>query len=134
MKSKDYFSYIFDCDGVILDSNNLKTEAFREILKNENKKDVELFIKYHVSNQGINRYDKLKYFFEKIKKLKNYENEYNQLLKKFSLISYRKVCDSKYTKGIINYLKDLKSHKINTFVISGSDEKELLEIFAKKKM
>ena len=31
---KRYKSLIFDCDGVILNSNKIKTEAFRKILKN----------------------------------------------------------------------------------------------------
>ena len=89
MQGKNYYSYIFDCDGVILDSNKLKTEAFREILIDERYEDIELFIEYHQLNQGINRYEKLKYFFEQIKKTKNYETEYNLLLKKFSSICFK---------------------------------------------
>ena len=133
MQGKNYYSYIFDCDGVILDSNKLKTEAFREILIDERYEDIELFIEYHQLNQGINRYEKLKYFFEQIKKTKNYETEYNLLLKKFSSICFKKVCDSEYTEGIINYLEELKSNELSTFVVSGSDEKELIEVFKKKK-
>ena len=134
MQNKDYYSYIFDCDGVILDSNKIKTEAFREVLKDESNEDIESFIKYHKSNQGINRYEKFKYFFEQIKNINNYDKKYNDLLNKFSSICFKKVCSSEYTKGIINYLEQLKLNKLNTFVISGSDEKELIEVFRKKKI
>ena len=103
MQNKDYYSYIFDCDGVILDSNKIKTEAFREVLKDESYEDIESFIKYHESNQGINRYEKFKYFFEQIKNINNYDKKYNDLLNKFSSICFKKVCGSEYTKGIINY-------------------------------
>ena len=65
MGNEDYYSYVFDCDGVVLNSNKLKTECFRELLNKEKKEHVDLFIEYHVSNQGINRYEKLRYFFEK---------------------------------------------------------------------
>ena len=70
MQGKNYYSYIFDCDGVILDSNKLKTEAFREILIDERYEDIELFIEYHQLNQGINRYEKLNIFLNKSKKLR----------------------------------------------------------------
>ena len=33
---KDYDTIIFDCDGVILDSNELKIDAMREALNNSN--------------------------------------------------------------------------------------------------
>ena len=32
-----YKSLIFDCDGVILNSNKIKTDAFRKVLKNFNQ-------------------------------------------------------------------------------------------------
>tara|TARA_B100002019_G_C21204300_1_gene565789 strand:+ start:248 stop:901 length:654 start_codon:yes stop_codon:yes gene_type:complete len=132
MQNDKYYSYIFDCDGVILDSNKLKTECFRELLVNEEKSNVERFIDYHVSNQGINRYEKLRYFFEKIRKVENYENEYHNLLKKFTKISFEKICNCNLTKGIERYLKSLKSKNIKTYIVSGSDENELVKIFERK--
>ena len=35
-----YDFFIFDCDGVILNSNSIKTEAFRKTLMNENERDI----------------------------------------------------------------------------------------------
>ena len=34
MNFQDYKTIVFDCDGVILNSNKLKTDAFRIVAKN----------------------------------------------------------------------------------------------------
>ena len=41
----DYDYVVFDCDGVILDSNRLKTEAFVSALDDEPEKYVEPVIR-----------------------------------------------------------------------------------------
>ena len=56
----DYDVFIFDCDGVILDSNILKSEAFEHALTLEDKSDVERLIQYHKDNGGISRYEKFR--------------------------------------------------------------------------
>ena len=59
-----YESLIFDCDGVILNSNEIKTLSFREALNAFNKNAIEEFINYHNQNGGISRYIKIKYFLD----------------------------------------------------------------------
>ncbi|NJM23241.1 MAG: hypothetical protein HC907_33605 [Richelia sp. SM1_7_0] len=54
---------IFDCDGVIFDSNALKTAAFREVLAAYPQEVVDKFIVYHQKTGGISRYVKLRAFF-----------------------------------------------------------------------
>ena len=49
---------IFDCDGVIFDSNKLKITAFREVLSAYPKHLVNDFIKYHKEHGGISSYVK----------------------------------------------------------------------------
>ena len=134
MQNDSYYSYIFDCDGVVLDSNKLKTECFRELLSKEQEEHINLFIDYHVSNQGINRYEKLRYFYENIKKINDYEEEYNSLLKEFTRISLEKLCRSSFTAGIEEFLQSLKSENCKTYIVSGSDEDELIKIFEKKRI
>ena len=57
-----YDFYIFDCDGVILDSNNLKSRAYAEALTAEPLELVLEFVEYHKENGGISRYEKFKYY------------------------------------------------------------------------
>ena len=44
MDFSKYNSFIFDCDGVILNSNEIKTNTFRKILRGYNKEAVDDFI------------------------------------------------------------------------------------------
>ena len=66
----DYDYFIFDCDGVIINSNEIKNEAFREVLKDENGNLVIDFINYHQQNGGVSRYEKNFYIITKISKNK----------------------------------------------------------------
>ena len=65
---KYYQTILLDCDGVLLDSNEIKTKVFKKTLQNEPEKLVNQFIEYHKANQGIDRYKKFQYFFSEIKK------------------------------------------------------------------
>ena len=51
-----YKSLIFDCDGVILNSNKIKIEAFRKVLQKFNPLAVEELINYLKNNFGTSRY------------------------------------------------------------------------------
>ena len=46
---------ILDFDGVILDSVNIKTEAFKEIFNRESKVIQNKIVNYHLKNGGISR-------------------------------------------------------------------------------
>ena len=57
---------VFDCDGVILDSNSIKTEAFRLAAQPYGSAAAEALVAYHVANGGISRYAKFTYFLEEL--------------------------------------------------------------------
>ena len=68
LNKKKYF--IFDYDGVIVDSVDIKTEAFVNLYK-EYGKNIQLKIKkFHIKNGGISRKDKIKYFHKNYLKKK----------------------------------------------------------------
>ena len=133
----NYDVFIFDCDGVILDSNKLKSEAFEHALTLEDKSDVEMLIQYHKDNGGISRYEKFDYFYTEIcpslhKELKvkqALESFAQKIIKKIELLAFNskvKIIAAKVTIAI-----DLKKSLLNKkiFVNSGSDETELNDIF-----
>ena len=63
-----YKNLIFDCDGIILNSNKIKTDAFREVVSIYGKEASISLVKYHLQNGGISRYHKFNYFLNKIAK------------------------------------------------------------------
>lgn len=56
---------IFDFDAVIVESANIKTEAFKVLFADYPKKIYEI-INYHLVNAGISRYVKLLNIYEHI--------------------------------------------------------------------
>ena len=52
---------IFDFDGVIADSVDIKTEAFGELYSEFGEKIVKEVKLYHENNGGVSRYEKINY-------------------------------------------------------------------------
>ena len=130
-------SLIFDCDGVILNSNKIKTNAFREALKDFNENAVNEFIAYHNTNGGISRFIKIKIFLEKI--LPKYDtnnyfssNQYELIINNYSKFCRRHLYNCEVTKDL-EILKEY-TKGTNWFIISGGDQKELRDVFLHKKL
>ena len=129
-KLKQYDFVVFDCDGVILDSNEMKSEAFAQSLRGESDELIEQFIAYHKSNGGISRYKKIDYFFHQIKKeTKNVEQQIADTLDKYSAIVKKGLNECSYIAGVIETIKTLQQENIPLYVVSGSDEEELNQVF-----
>ena len=134
---KKYKSIIFDCDGVILNSNKIKTDSFMKILKNFDARAIQEFIDYHENNGGLSRYTKLDYFLSTI--LPKYSevpvNKKDMLL--YLLQGYGNVCKkSLINSEVAKNLEKLKSitNRIPWTIVSGGDQKELRDVFTKKNL
>ena len=127
-----YKHIILDCDGVILNSNKLKTLAFRKTLSSYDKNLVDSFINYHTKNGGISRYVKFNYFLKNILKKKEYQDEYLLLIKRFKKLLLNDLIKSKVDSYLIDFFKKNKSKSF--YVLSGGDEEELKYVFKKKKL
>ncbi len=130
-----YKSLIFDCDGVILNSNEIKTLSFRKALKAFNKCAIEEFINYHSQNGGISRYIKIKYFLEKIlpkydKNIHTYKNQNEKIIEMYGKYCKNYLYKCEITEGLETLRK--KTENIKWFIVSGGDQEELREVFKYK--
>lgn len=66
MNLSRYATLVFDCDGVLLDSNRVKTEAFRAAAEPWSDHAAEALVAHHVANGGISRYEKFAHFLDYI--------------------------------------------------------------------
>ncbi len=123
---------IFDCDGVILNSNAIKSEAFGLALPDEDPVLVEKFIKYHQENGGISRYIKFEYFFKHIKMQTNYSLDLESALKRYATLSKKGLLECSEIPGVIKFLEFLNSAGIQCYVISGGDQLEVNEVLKKR--
>ena len=122
-----YNTIIFDCDGVILNSNKIKTKGFYEVTQKFGEKLALDFVNYHIENGGVSRYEKFKFFYENILKSDYHEEDINLLAKQYSDCIYNYLLNCEFENDLIHLKKIYDQSK--WLVISGGDQKELREIF-----
>ena len=124
---------IFDFDGVILDSLNVKTEAFRQLYATCGKDVVEKVTKYHLEHGGVSRFEKFKYFHKAFFNINISDEELVKLGEDFSKLVFKKVCESRYIPGANEFLK-FCSKKYLTFICTGTPETEINKILKFKNL
>ena len=83
MKLSDYTTIAFDCDGVILNSNKVKTRAFYTAALAYGEDRALALESYHTNNGGISRYEKFKWFVNSFIDTEEREEVYEALLKSY---------------------------------------------------
>jgi len=125
-----FSTWLFDCDGVILDSNPLKTEAFRHVGLAYGETAAEALVRYHTLHGGLSRYRKFQYFFRHVLGRSAFENEMREALARFSAFVGNALRDCPEVPGVRDCLIRLhESGDVRMFVVSGSDEMELRDVF-----
>ncbi len=116
---------LFDFDGVIMDSNPIRTAGFRELFRNFPCEQVDELIHYHEYNGGIPRFDKIRYFYREILGRHISEEMVHEYAGKFSAIMKRELVNEKYLiDETIAFIRQNRS-RYHVHVVSGSEEKEL---------
>jgi len=124
-----YETILMDCDGVILDSNKIKSEAFYQIALDFGHKNASRLVSINKEYGGISRFKKISMFVNNVLKIDdNFLIE--KLVKKFGDICVSKLINSNFTPNLIDFLKSIK-HK-SCFVVSGGYQPELRFIFEEK--
>jgi phosphoglycolate phosphatase-like HAD superfamily hydrolase len=126
-----YTTLIFDCDGVVLDSNIVKTEAFYKVALPYGERAADSLVEYHKENGGISRYKKFEVFLENIVGTKLKRIELNKLLDEYAQQVRSGLLSCQISPGLekLRHSSDSK-----WFVVSGGDQSELRDIFRKRKI
>jgi len=132
MSPKKFKLILWDFDGVIIDSNEIREYGFNLVLKKYSTKQKQDLISFHRLNGGLSRYVKFRYFFEEILKKPISENEVNLLANQFSSIMRERLVDtSLLIPETIKYIEELFNLKKEMHIVSGSDNNELIELCSK---
>ncbi|VVB88578.1 Phosphoglycolate phosphatase [uncultured archaeon] len=117
---------IFDFDGVIVESAQVKTEAFRKLFSKWPNK-VDEIVSYHIKNMGVSRYVKFKYFYENILKVPYSQEISSELGRQFSDIVLDEIKKAPLVKGMKEFLNN-DHKKYLLFIASGTPQEELDDI------
>ena len=124
---------LFDCDGVLLDSNPIKTEAFRAALDGYPAAQVDQLVAFHQQHGGLSRYVKFQTFFTKILRQPVDEAKLARMLERFGAVCRRRYLEVPLTPSCRTVLADLSS-RVPLFVVSGSDQAELQAVFRAREL
>lgn len=121
---------LFDFDGVILESVNVKTDAFRALFK-QYPAHLPAIVRYHLKNSGVNRLQKFDHIHNRILHRPLLPGQKRKLATDFAALVFAKVLACRFVPGALMLLKSLHK-KIPLYVISATPEKELKEIILRR--
>lgn len=129
-----YQCVIFDCDGVVLDSNRLKTKAFRQTLSGEDEKLVDCFIDYHQENGGLSRHIKFNYFYKTLKNDPDFRVNAQKAVAIYVGLLKDQLTSSAVIPGCIEFLKDLKKRNVPCYILTGGSQEEVQDVMHQKNL
>jgi phosphoglycolate phosphatase-like HAD superfamily hydrolase len=127
-----YKNWIFDFDGVLAESVQVKTDAFYELYKPFGKEIAEKVVKHHTANGGMSRFEKFPYYHKHFLNIKLSENDVNQLSTEFSNLVVRGVIASEEVRGANWFLE--KNGLKQKWIVSATPTNEINEIVETRKL
>lgn len=129
---KKYKTIVFDCDGVVLNSNKVKVNAYYEVAKRNGGTDeqAQAFVQHHVSKGSFPRNGKIEFYLKNItqeaitpEKIARYIQTFEEILDKTLM-----ECE------IAPCLLALKAATPNArwMLLSGGDQAELRRVFPRR--
>lgn len=121
---------VFDFDGVIVDSVHVKTEAFRALFMDEEKR-LPAILDLHRANGGMSRFIKFEIIYRDILQRPLTAKRSRELGEKFSQLVKQKVVECPFLPGALEFIRKYSEH-VPLFIASGTPQSELIEIILKR--
>ncbi len=131
----DFETYIFDCDGVILDTNRVKINCFMKTISSYDCNKQDQFLRYLIENGGVTRDLKYRYFLKEIVGIEDKEKVdclAKDLVRDFSEKVQVELAQSIFTKGFLAFIDKLKSRGKKIYVWTGGRESEVIKMIHDK--
>lgn len=132
MKLSDYSTIAFDCDGVILNSNKVKTNAFYDAALSYGENNAEKLKKYHTQNGGISRFKKFRWFVDFFLERSIRNEAYEQLLTRYADIVEKGLLNCEFNEDLYELKK--QTPNANWLIVSGGSQSELRALFKKRNL
>ena len=122
-----YQYIIFDFDGVLVESNEIRFNGFRKLFRDYPKGQVEQLVNYSKANGGVSRYKKIEFFFNTIRKEPISSKSVNHWANQFSELVTQDILEARPVEGSLEFLEKY-FNQFDFAIVSGSDQKELREV------
>lgn len=127
-----YKTIVFDCDGVLLNSNKTKIQAYYDVAKRMGgtDADAQAFVDYHIAQGSFPRNGKIQYYLKHIVQ----ETETPEIMQAY-LDTFDQILDDSLMQcELAENLLDLKAKtkRANWMVLSGGDQIGLRQIFERR--
>jgi len=114
---------ILDFDGVVVESNHIKHQAFSEMFK-EYTEYYDQIMQYHMAHNHVSRHDKFKYIVEEILHQTYTRQHANQLAHRFVELTRGKIIKCPFVDGAFEFIRYF-SVKYPLYVASATPLDEL---------
>ena len=126
-----YQYIIFDFDGVLVESNEIRFNGFRKLFKDYPQEQVEQLIEYAKANGGVSRYKKIEFFFNTIRKEPVSSKSVNHWANQFSELVTKDILEARPVEGSLEFLKKY-FNQFDFAIVSDSDQKDINPTDTKK--
>ena len=128
-----YCVLFFDFDGVILDSVNVKTIAFRKLFEPFGPDIQQKVVEYHLNHGGVSRYDKFRYYYCNFLAREITDEIVRELDSRMNQITMQEILTVDFIPGMPGFLKKYYRSK-ECYIISATPQDEIREIVRLKKL
>lgn len=129
-----YKTLVLDCDGVVLNSNKTKVNAYFEVAKRNGGTDAQAqaLVEHHVQKGSFPRNGKIEYYLKEILKQEVTEEVMQQYMYSFDEVLDKTLMDCEVSPGL-QALREASRHS-KWMLLSGGDQRELRKIFARRNL
>jgi phosphoglycolate phosphatase-like HAD superfamily hydrolase len=128
-----YETWLFDCDGVLLDSNKIKTDAFHELAAPFGETVATALVEHHVAHGGISRFEKIRFLYEHLLGVPAGAGDIQALAQRYSSIVRERLVGCAEPPGVRTFLQR-RPAGCRWYVVSGSEQAELRWVLAERQL
>lgn len=133
MSARSTVALVFDFDGVLVESTDVKTRAFAAIYRAFGGEVTAHAVEYHRAHAGISRHVKFRHLHQALLGITLSDEDVVELDRRFSALVVEAVIAAPWVAGAREFL-EAHHRSLALFVASGTPEGELRMIVARRAM
>lgn len=122
---------IFDFDGIVLESLDIKTEAFADMYKPYGEEVAKNVVAHHEANGGMSRFEKFKFYHNSYLNQVINDQQIKSLASRFSELALAKVLNAQFVPGVFEFISNY-SNTYDFFISTGTPHDEIEVILEKR--